>query len=145
MITIKSQFAFFDTKKVTRSVDRMRIRSLAQAGGFVRTTAKQSIRKRKKTSVPGKPPSSHSGELKQIFFGYDKRSDSTLVGPLKFKRGNAPEVLEHGGTTSIYRRNKATGKLEQTKVRIKARPYMSAAAIKAAPRFPGVFKNGLKG
>ena len=143
MITVKSQFAFFDTKKVTSSVDRMRIRGLAQAGGYVRTTAKRSIRTRKAISVPGKPPSSHSGELKKIFFGYDSRSDSTVVGPLKFKKGNVPEVLEHGGTTTVYQRNKQTGRLDKKRIKIKPRQYMQPALVKTAPRFPGVFKGKL--
>ncbi len=145
MITVKSQFAFFDTKKVSSKVDRMRIRELARAGGFVRTTAKRSIRKRKSSSLPGKPPSSHTGDLKKIFFGYDRQSESVVVGPTKFKRGNDPETLEHGGTTYIYRRDGKTGKMVRTKVRVKARPYMNPALVKTAPRFPGVFKNGLKG
>jgi len=49
---------FFDSKKVVSATDRATRRVLSRFGAFVRRTAKQSIRKRKKVSQPGSPPSS---------------------------------------------------------------------------------------
>jgi len=145
MISMNTKFAFFDSPKVIRSVDRMKRRELAQAGGFVRTTSRRSIRKRKRVSLPGQPPSSHSGELRQIRFGFDSKRDSVVVGPVKFKKGNIPQALEHGGITTVLRRNPNSGKIEKKRIRIKARPSMDPALQKAIPRFPGLFRDSLRG
>jgi hypothetical protein len=102
---------FFDSKPVTEAVDRARIKVLAAQGAFVRRSAKSSIRKRKKPSLPGKPPSSHVGLLREfIFFSYDKSTDSVVIGPYKLNmsadnsianRGSVPEILEHGGDFDV--------------------------------------------
>lgn len=52
---------FFDRKAVLAAVDKATLRVLSKFGAFVRRRAKSSIRKRKKASPPGQPPSSHSG------------------------------------------------------------------------------------
>src|SRR5690606_6172596 len=49
---------FFDRKAVTSRVDKATRKVLSRFGAFVRRTARSSIRKRKKTSQPGSPPSS---------------------------------------------------------------------------------------
>ena len=131
MLRVRAQFSFFDTPRVVRSVDRMRRRELARAGGFVRTTSRRSIRKRKGTSLPGRTPHSHTGDLKKIYFGYDDATDSTVVGPLGFKKSNAPSTLEHGGFTLIRRRDPKTGHVTRKRVFIKKRPYMEPALMKA--------------
>lgn len=145
MITVRSQFNFFDNEKVQKAADRMKIRGLARASGFVRTTARRSIRRRKKNSFPGEPPHAHSGEIKLIFFGYDERTGTSVIGPLDFKRRHIPEVLEHGGTSTGYRRNAKTGQVERVEYQVEARPFMNPALLKAVPVFPGEFKNGLRG
>jgi len=72
MIRFEIKQLFFDSPKVVRAVDRTTRRVLSKFGAFVRRTARSSIRKRKRISEPGSPPSSHSGLLKKfIFFGYD--------------------------------------------------------------------------
>ena len=144
MITVRGQFAFFDSPKVVKSVDRMRQRQLARAGGMVRTTSKRSIRKRKKPSLPGNPPHSHTGDLRKIFFGYDKSNDSVIVGPLGFKNSKAPQALEHGGYVMLRRRDKKTGELVIKPVLIRKRAYMQPALETVAPQIPGLFKNKLR-
>jgi len=122
---------FFDRKKVIRAADAAERRNLSKAGAFIRTTAKQSIRRRKGASPPGSPPSSHTGLLKRfIFFGYDRRRRTVVVGPMKLNRkvGNAPEALEHGGTSVVVeglRRRR-----RRRRVRIRARPFMGRAMRK---------------
>jgi len=104
---------FFDRPGMMKGLDSARWRFLSKAGAFVRTTARQSIRRRKNASNPGSPPSSHIGLLKRIFFwrsGSWKKS--VKIGPVKLNMmsfnkqaqpvtGLIPEVLEYGGTVGI--------------------------------------------
>ena len=95
MIDMRIKSLFFDRPKVQRAVDKAKRAVLSRAGAFVRQTAKQSIRKRKGVAPSGKPPHSHTGLLRRfIFFGYDCGSDSVVVGPLGFKRSDAPNVSD---------------------------------------------------
>jgi hypothetical protein len=71
----------------------------------VRRTAKGLIRKKKGISAPGKPPANHTGRLRElIFFGLDISNRSVAIGPLKFRDGKAPKLLEFGGTTTVNRK-----------------------------------------
>jgi hypothetical protein len=86
---------------------------LSKFGAYVRTAAKSSIRKRKRASAPGSPPSSHTGLLKRfIYFGYDTAARSVVIGPVPLNqvsftedmrpvRGTVPESLEYGGTAYV--------------------------------------------
>ncbi len=94
------QFVFFDDDKILDAVDKATRRNLSKFGAYVRQRARRSIRKRKKASAPGAPPSSHTGNLKRgIVFGYDRTRGSVVVGPIKNRSGVAPQTLEHGGFT----------------------------------------------
>jgi len=135
MITMKiDKFkgAFFDSEKVLREVDKTTRKSLSRFGAYVRQGSRQSIRKRKASSLPGQPPSSHTGLLKKfIFFAYDADTKSVVIGPalLGGKLGDVTEALEHGGTTMMTRRVRVRGRRERRRVRlqIKARPFMQPA------------------
>ena len=71
MIKLQPGRFFFDSRHVMNRVDKATRSVLSKFGAYVRRTARRSIRKRKRRSRPGKPPSSHSGLLKRfIFFGY---------------------------------------------------------------------------
>ena len=139
---LKIKHLFFDSPKVIRSVDKSTRRVLSRFGAFVRRTAKQSIRKRKKPSQPGSPPSSHTGLLKRfIFFGYDRQTDSVVIGPTRLtqnNRGEAPSILEYGGRTTVQ------GNKKKTRVRISARPFMGPAFEKEKPNLPSLWKNAIK-
>ena len=144
MIDMRIKNLFFDRPKVTRAVDRAKRQVLSRAGAFIRTTARSSIRRRKTSAPPGRPPHSHTGLLKRfIFFGYDERSESVVVGPLGFKRSNAPNVLEFGGTATVERRRR--GKRIRRKVVIAKRPYMGPALEKERPKFPQLWRNSVRG
>lgn len=56
MIDVRIKSLFFDRPKVRRAVDKAKRQVLSRGGAFIRTTAKRSIRKRKGTAPPGKPP-----------------------------------------------------------------------------------------
>ena len=144
MIDIRIKNLFFDRPKVQRAVDAARRRVLSKAGAFIRQEARQSIRKRKGTSPPGRPPYSHVGLLRNlILFGYDERTDSVVVGPVGFKRSKVPHVLEYGGVTTVTRFRR--GKIERRRVRIAPRPYMGPALAKELPKFPELWRNSIRG
>lgn len=96
---------FFDTAAVLAKLSEGERRVLSKYGAFVRIDARRSIRSRKKSAAPGQPPSSHEGSLKRlIFFAYDSVSRSVVIGPVPFKRGTVPSLLEYGGrvTRTLY-------------------------------------------
>ncbi|MAX25278.1 MAG: hypothetical protein CMJ19_12330 [Phycisphaeraceae bacterium] len=142
MIRFEITKLFFDKKAVRDKVDAGTRRVLSKFGAFVRRTARSSIRKRKKTSSPGSPPSSHTGLLKKfIFFGYDPRKDSVVIGPVRLTqkgRGEAPSLLEYGGTTKVEHR----GKRKRAKVR--PRPFMGPAFEKEQPKLPAMWRDSVR-
>ena len=118
---------------------------LSKFGAFVRRGAKSSIRKRKAPSVPGKPPSSHTGLLKRlIFFGYQREKRSVVIGPARLnqKIGDAPEALEYGGTSTVV--EGLRGSRRKRRVQIKARPYMGPAFKKEQPKLPAMWRDSVK-
>lgn len=145
MIDLRIKAMFFDRPKVQRAVDRAKRRSLSRAGAFIRQRARTSIRRRKRTSRPGEPPTSHTGLLRRfILFGYDRRSDSVVVGPVGFRRSRAPNVLEFGGRTTVAAGRRGRQKRKRT-VRITARPYMRPALEKERSQLPAVWRNSVRG
>jgi len=145
MIRFVAKQMFFDRKAVTGAVDKAARKVLSRFGAFVRRGAKSSIRKRKRVSSPGEPPSSHTGLLKRfIFFGYDRRRRSVVIGPqrLNQKIGDAPQALEHGGTSTIV--EGLRGRRRKRRVRMKARPYMGPAFQKEQPKLPAMWAGSVR-
>ncbi|MBP7746998.1 MAG: hypothetical protein KA383_12785 [Phycisphaerae bacterium] len=144
MITMRIKALFFDKQTVLRAVDKAKRAVLSKAGAFIRTTAKHSIRTKKGSAPPGKPPHSHEGSLRRlIYFGYDPASNSVVVGPVGFKRGTAPNVLEFGGKTEIQRRRH--GKVVRTRVTIDRRAFMGPALEKERPQLPKRWGGSVRG
>lgn len=108
--------AFFDRGAVMAVVDKATRRNLARAGGFIRQTARRSMRRApKKVGTAGSPPGSppytraRSGDfasLRSIFFSWDAAARSVVVGPALLN-GSAhqsltvPELHEHGGERQV--------------------------------------------
>lgn len=102
---------FFDRPAVQNAVDRQQRRAISRSLAFVRRRARSSLRRRKKVSEPGKPPSVHAqtGGLKTILFAYDARTGGGIVGPVKLNqvnltsRGSTPvtAIMEFGGVVGI--------------------------------------------
>jgi len=119
--TAKSQF--FDRNWIKKRMEAGTRKALSLFGAYVRQTARRSIRKRKGTSRPGRPPFSHTGLLKKyIYFGYDPNKRSVVIGPVSLysrgKSGKAPETLEYGGKVTLP---------DGQSTKIKPRPYMGPA------------------
>ena len=127
---------FFDSRAVKSAVDKGTRKALSKFGAFVRQRAKTSIRKRKRVSRPGEPPSSHTGKLKKnIFFGYDTIKKSVVVGATQFKSGGAQSILEYGGTENRRRRN------QTIRAVYRPRPYMRPAFSKELQNVNKTFKD----
>jgi len=144
VIDMRVKNLFFDRPAVRRAVDPAKRRALSRGGVFVRQRAKTSMRRRGGTSRPGRPPYAHEGSLRRlIVFGYDRRTESVVVGPLGFRRGDVPNVLEFGGRTTVVRRRR--GKRTRRSVRVAPRPYMQPALEKEAAKLPSVWRNSVRG
>ncbi len=129
---------FFDRAKVKRKVDAWTRKVLSKFGAFVRQTSRKSIRKRKGTSKPGRPPFSHTGTLKKfLFFGYDADRRSVVIGPViaPGKAGKAPATLEHGGKVSLPTGNKTE---------IAPRPFMQPAFERELPGVSKLWADSIK-
>lgn len=114
-LRFNSHLSFFDPAAVLDPIQREQRGVLSGAGAFVRRDAKGLIRPAKKPSQPGKPPHSHTGELREdIFFAYDSAEERVLIGPEKLNQvffdgdgkplsGTVPEILEQpeGGDIQI--------------------------------------------
>lgn len=71
-----------------------------------------------------------------------KPNDSVVVGPVGFKKSEAPSVLEYGGDAVVLRRR--GGKLSSQKVKIAPRPYMAPALEKERPNLPLLWRNSIR-
>ena len=144
MLKAKFKLEFFDSKAVISATDKATRRVLSKFGAYVRRSAKSSIRKRKRFSEPGKPPSSHTGKLKKfIYFGYEPINASVVVGPVQFSgKGPIPKILEHGGSEIV--RRKRRGKTTRTRAVYKARPFMGPALEKELPKLPAMWRDSVK-
>ena len=171
MIGMKVTKLFFDTKAITNSVAKATQRNLSKFGAFVRTRSRSSIRRRKKSSAPGKPPSNRTGLLKRfIFFNYDPQAETVIIGPGKTNQiffnkdgqpvtGTVPEVLEYGGEIGIFEvfkfgrwqradlrsRRRIQGRKQRLRrVKIKARPFMVPAFEKEKSKLPALWAGSVK-
>jgi len=145
MIGFDVKRMFFDSKTVRAKTNKATRRVLSRFGAFVRQTAKRSIRRRKKASEPGKPPSSHVGLLKRfIWFGYDVVRRSVVIGPVRLSqkgRGEAPSALEYGGIVTMRSRRR---KGKKTRARIRPRPFMGPAMEKEKQQLPALWRDSVK-
>jgi hypothetical protein len=136
----------FSPRTVLDATDRATRRVLMRFGSFVRRTARQSIRRSKKISEPGRPPKSHTGAVKRlIFFSYDSGPPSVVIGPALFRSRKVKqfplglEALEYGG--AIRRRGRFGFR---TKRRVyKARPFMGPAFDREHPKLSGMWKDSI--
>ena len=131
---------FFDGEEINKRKDKEKIKGLMAAGAFVRTIAKRSIKKggkKGKVSKPGEPPRRHvTPGINTIFFVHEKKTDSVIVGPVKFNTGGPKilQTLERGGSIKAIRRNPKTKKKQSRVVKIAPQPFMEPAKDKALPQ-----------
>ena len=127
---------FFTPELIESAADKATVRNLSKFGAFVRTTARRSVRKRKGISVAGKPPHSHTGDLRSgILFAYDANARSVVAGPFKFNRPSNLGALEYGGVTTNAKGND---------VDIAARPFMTPAFEAEKAKLPDIWANSIR-
>lgn len=168
MLKTKMQKFFFDRDRVRKAVASARRRAYERQGALVRTIARRSIRKSKKSSAPGQPPRSHSGELRnEIYFGYDRSTETVVVGPARLNiiffdgdrqpvSGLVPEILEYGGVIQVLevfkyqqwqradlrsRRRNAQFQQRFRRSHIAPRPYMRPSLAKAKNMLANAWKD----
>ena len=137
---------FFDSAKVQAAMSRAERQVLSRFGAYVRRSARSSIRKRKRPAAIGSPPSSHTGHLKKfIFFAYDVRRQSVVIGPVRLnnKPGEAPAALEYGGRSHVVRRNRL-GRRQRRTIVIRPRPFMGPAMEKERPKLSAMWENSVR-
>lgn len=153
-LTMDVTRAFGESAKITDAAEKAHVRALKRFGAFLRTRARRSLRRRKKPSQPGRPPSVHSRDrvatIKNILFALGPGNRSVVTGPVRLNQkqflggqlqsGIVPQLMEHGGTAGF--REKRVGSMwvsvgrrkpredQPTRVRMatyKARPFMGPA------------------
>ena len=163
----------FDAKKVLFATDRVKREALKGSGRFLRKVARSSIKKKRRSkkkeqvSQPGDPPFGKSGRLKSsILFGYDRQSDSVVIGPKGVQTDTPPRALEYGGrsktTVKVRKKKTASGGSARRKtsstgakrkkttqrvrriVTIKARPFMRPALGKTIPKLDSIWANSMR-
>lgn len=134
---------FFDRKAVMGRLDRATRAALSKFGAFVRQRARTSIRRRRGTSPPLGPPYSHVGHLRNfLFFAYDRRTETVVIGPAKLNGvvdRNAMVALEAGGLSS-------TIDFEGTRrrIRVRRRPFMGPALEAEKPGLPALWRDTIR-
>lgn len=167
-VTYKVKNAFFDRKAVAAEIGAKSAKALSKFGGYVRKTAQRSMRRRKKPSEPGQPPSTHSRDavasLRNILYALDRNSPlgRVVVGPVLLNQkqyiggvltsGTVPQLHEFGGRAGI--REKLVGREWRPRGKFKprpgqpqrvrqatfpARPFMFPALEAVSPKFPELF------
>lgn len=152
MVGFNQKRMFFDRQAVIDAVGRANAKNLSRAGSFVRRSARSSLRRRKRVSEPGQPPSVHSQDrvatLKNIWFVFERRRASVVVGPLRLNgstlqgsnRSTVPELHELGGSAVLQSRKKK----RRRPARYAARPFMGLAIKREIPKFAGLWANSVK-
>jgi hypothetical protein len=158
-VTVKVS-QLFDRSRVIKRVEDKKRRALSGTGAYTRQIVRRSMRsggKKGAISQPGQPPRYHArgvASLKDgIFFGYEKRTDSVVIGPrlLNAKGGGKnfsqtykltgaktiPELLERGGIKTITGRGRVGTRnrvryTQPIRMTYRKRPYMTPALPAAA-------------
>jgi hypothetical protein len=150
VIGFEKKQLFFDRQIVIDAVGRAGAKNLSKAGSFIQRSARSSLRRRKKVSPPGEPPSVHTKDrvatLKNIWFVFEPRQRSVVVGPLKLNgsrlegsnRPTVPALHELGGFAVV------TSRKRKRRAKYARRPFMGPAMERELPKFVGLWANSVK-
>lgn len=121
-LTMRVTERFMDRAAIARLVKKGMAGPLSKIGAFLRRRARSSLRRRKRVSQPGEPPSVHSDSsiatLKNILFAVDEQRSAVLCGPVKLNQvqrvvdigtQTVPQIMEFGGTVRIHEESRADG------------------------------------
>lgn len=84
-------------QRITRAIERANQGWLNSVGYLVAMTAKKSIKRSKKASRPGSPPTTKRGALRRaIRYRVTSDREAVLIGPTYSKVGEVGAAHEHG-------------------------------------------------
>ena len=119
-----------ETKRVRKKAQQGNFNSLGHAGAALRLTARRSIRRRKKASEEGTPPSTRRGQLKgALQYAVEKEEQTVVIGPSAEEVGTSGAAHEHGGRYKGQRYPK--------------RPFMGPALENIRDRLPELWANSV--
>lgn len=150
-LTLKDLKVQWNAKPIISAADRARNKMLGKFGGYVRSTAKNSIKTGadNQHAPPGKPPVGHTGNPRYkdwIFYFVDYSSGEVVIGAILLPRKDnqtVPGTLERGGTSQVpvYR---GWGRSRKITIQQAARPHMQPAFDKAVEKMlPQLIENSI--
>ena len=121
----------FDSDAVRNAVRRGGVKSLRQAGAYVRKAARHAVKKSSRASAAGTPPHTRRGLLRNsILFGVEKHRMAVVIGPAHSFVGISMTAHEFGG--KFRRRN------------YPKRPLMGPTLQKTAPNISKMWADSVK-
>ena len=163
---VKGFFFRAEYERLLKATEAARYRELSRCGAYIRTTAMRSMRIKKGASGAGKPPNAHPSAAsiakkkakktkitdaylrEMLYFGYDPKTKTVVVGPFGFKKSPVPHLHEFGGSLSVRERRVpfGNGGFRTVPGGIKdypPRPYMRPALAKELPKFAHLFRGSI--
>ncbi len=142
MMGFKITGVILNTRKIQKAAERAERRVLSRFGFLTRQAAQRSVKRRKKVSAAGQPPSSHTGALRRfILYAYQRATRSVIIGPKRLGNkgggGRAPAALEYGGRS-------ATADKRPRAIKIRPRPTMGPAFKETKPQLRSLWHNSIK-
>ena len=170
-VSMRMKDFFFDRQEGKDRMTKANRKALTKVGAFVRRRARSSLRRRKKRSEPGEPPSVHTSDrvatLKNILFAYEPQAETLVVGPVRLNRqavlgpqlGSAtvPQVHEFGATLKIHeakvgnhwrsgrRRVRRGQPVRVRRVKYSERPFMGPALEAEQEHIPDAWSGSVGG
>lgn len=98
MIGMRVSVSRINSVLIARRMRKGSVQPMRRAAAYIRKTAASSIRRRKKASQPGTPPSTRSGRLKKsILYHLDTTRLVAVIGPRYSTIGRVGSIHEFGG------------------------------------------------
>lgn len=99
--------------RVKQPAQKATFKNLQHASAAIRLTAQRSLRKRKKASAPGQPPSTQTGQIKRaiLYHVYPHReleNQRAVIGPAAHLISHVAASHEHGGSEPADRTKRGT-------------------------------------
>ncbi len=142
--------ARIEIKSMRNLTDKMNAaarKALMKQGAYLRTVTRNLIKPSARPSLPGNPPRTVTGLLRNfIIYRYDPGPMSIVVGPVllsgsKNTNPTVPEILETGG--SVVARVRVGKDWRKQPVTIAARPYMAPALKRSQAKLDKFWKDSL--
>lgn len=140
--------------ELLQKVEAARIKSLKRGGGLTRAIMRNSMRRSKSSSAPGKPPAVHSRgpSIKSLIgYDYDPSTGTVVIGPAFRPSADPnfaplPSILEHGGPSRLRLtgRRAAIAKRSTVVVTVQPRPFAAPALEKFSRSYPDLFADSIR-